>query len=410
MTEFGYNRAMKKKIAIIIERASIALGGAERSVFELAGVIKSLGLEVDILAAKGQTNTGSIRVLCQDRPGKRACYFTFAKVLKKYLSENHYHLIHSVLPFDFADVYQPRGGTYVEAILRNAASYQNRLLQSYKQFTAFVNLRRTALLRAERKLCMEPNGPVIVAISQYVAEQFKQHYSVADERIVVISNGIKITKRIDTAEADKLRAQILAQLGRKEADNPVLFMFVANNFRLKGLAVLIKAMSVYIKSLSCKAGRQACLVVAGGGKTNKYRRLAHKLNPSMATRKIVFLGPIRHIQNALSIIDVAVLPTFYDPCSRYILEALAASKPVITTRFNGAREQFVNNRHGRVIEQSEDVSALAEAIDYFTDTDNIRKASEAIVADNLKEKISIKRAAEQLISIYESILQKKDRK
>ncbi|MHC4285491.1 MAG: glycosyltransferase family 4 protein [Planctomycetota bacterium] len=121
---------MKKKIAIIIERANIALGGAERSVFELAAALKTHGLEVDILAAKGQTNARSIRILCQDSHGKRARFLTFATALKRHLSENHYHLIHSVLPFDFADVYQPRGGTYIESILRNAVSYQNKLLES----------------------------------------------------------------------------------------------------------------------------------------------------------------------------------------------------------------------------------------------------------------------------------------
>ena len=169
-------------------------------------------------------------------------------------------------------------------------------------------------------------------------------------------------------------------------------------------------MSVYGEARRGKTGRQAYLVVAGGGRTHKYRRLIRKLNPPTADGKIVFLGPIRHIQNALSIIDVAILPTFYDPCSRYILEALAADKPVITTRFNGASEQFVNNRHGKVIERSEDVLALAEAIGYFTDTNNIKAASEAIVADNLKEKISITRVARQLMSVYESILQKKGQK
>ena len=401
---------MKKKIAIIIERANIAMGGAERSVFELAAALKAHGLEVDILAAKGQTNARSIRILCPDSPGKRTGYLTFAKALKKHLSENNYDIVHSVLPFDFADVYQPRGGTYAESVLRNAVSYQNKLLESYKRMTAFANLRRTTLLRAERKLCRAPNGPVIAAISQYVAEQFKQHYGVTNGRIVVISNGVKINKRINTAEAGKLRTQILAQLGLKETDKPVFFLFVANNFRLKGLAVLLKAMSVYCEAACRKTGREAYLVVAGSGKTHKYRQLAKKLNPSMAERKIVFLGPIRHIQNALSIIDVAILPTFYDPCSRYILEALAAEKPVITTRFNGASEQFVNNRHGKVIERSEDIPALAEAICYFADTNNIQKVSEAIVADNLKEKISINRVARQLISLYESILQRKDQK
>jgi UDP-glucose:(heptosyl)LPS alpha-1,3-glucosyltransferase len=399
---------MKKKIAIVIERANIALGGAERSVFELAAALGAHDLEVDMIAAKGQTNAKSIKILCGDSPGKRACYFTFAKALKKHLSENHYDIVHSVLPFDFADIYQPRGGTYPESILRNAASYQNKLFESYKRITAFANFRRTVLLNAERKLCKESSGSVIAAVSQYVSRQFKQHYGVADSRLVVIPNGIKINKRVDTVETDKLRTQILAKLGLKEADNPVLFLFVANNFRLKGLAVLIKAMSLYREVARGKKGRQPYLVVAGGGRTHKYRRLAKQLNSAGGIDgKIIFLGPVRYIQNALSIIDVAVLPTFYDPCSRYILEALAADKPVITTKFNGASEQFVNNRHGKVIEQSEDASALAEAIGYFTDTNNIKMASEAIIADHLKETISIDRVARQIISVYESILKKK---
>ena len=401
---------MNKKIAIITERAKAELGGAERSIFELAEALRENGLEVDILAAKGKTDTVNVRILCQDRPGKRVSYFPFAKALRKYLSENHYDLIHSVLPFDFLDVYQPRGGTYAESILRNAASYDNKLLESYKRITALANIRRTTLLRAERKLCKRPDGPVIVAISQYVAEQLKQHYGVADERIVIVPNGIKTDEDVDTVEAERIRNQIFTQLGLNEADKAVLFVFAANNFRLKGLAVLIKALSVYNETTFRKTGRPAYLIVAGGGKKQKYRELAKRLNPSMVDREIVFLGPIKHIQNALSITDVAVLPTFYDACSRYILEALAAGKPVITTRFNGASEQFVHNRHGKVIERSEDISALAEAIGYFTDTNNIRKASEAIIADNLKEQISIKRAAKQLLAVYESVLQKKDQK
>jgi glycosyltransferase involved in cell wall biosynthesis len=394
---------IKKKIALIIERTDIALGGAERSVFEMAAALSALGLEVDTLAAKGQTNAKNIHILCQNTPGNRTGYFTFAKVLKKHLSENHYDIIHSVLPFDFADVYQPRGGSFAEAILRNAASYQNKFIESCKRVTAFANFRRTMLLRAERKLCKDSNGPVIVALSKYVAEQFKKHYGVSDDRIVVVPNGIKINKRIDIGHADNLRSQILAQLGLREADNPVFFLFVANNFRLKGLACLIKAMQLVSPNIT---ERKAYLIVAGNDRTHKYRRFAKKLN---VHRKIIFLGAVRHIQNALSITDVAVLPTFYDPSSRYILEAIAANKPVITTEFNGAADLFVNDRHGKVIDCAENITALAQAISYFTDTNNIRKASQAIVADNLEEKISISRVAEQLIPVYESILEKREK-
>ncbi len=398
---------MKKRVAIIVERANIALGGAERSVFELAAALSGLGLEVDIIAAKGQADTKNIRILCPDRPGKRVCYFTFAKALRKHLSESNYDIIHSILPFDFADVYQPRGGSYAESILRNAASYENQFLESYKKLTAFTNLRRTILLSAERKLSQGPDGPVIAALSQYVAEQFKRHYNTDAQRIAVIPNGVKTDKRVSTSQADRLRTQVLAEARVRESDNPILFLFVANNFRLKGLAVLIKAMQTAARH---DMERKAYLIVAGNGRTGKYSRLAKRLGPRTTGKKIVFLGPVSHIESALSITDVAVLPTFYDPSSRFILEALAAGKPVITTKFNGATDLFVNNRHGIVIDTPENINALAEAIGYFTDTDNIQTASQAIIEDNLKENISVSRAARQLMNVYESILQRKGQK
>lgn len=392
---------MNKKIAIIIERANTALGGAERSVFELTAALTAHGFEAHIVAAKGQADAKNIHILCQDRHGKRTDYFTFAESLKKHLSENQYSLIHSVLPFDFADVYQPRGGAYAESILRNAASYQNKLLESYKKLTAFTNFRRSILLRAERKLAQQPDGPVIAALSDYVAEQFKEHYGTSKERIAIIPNGVRTNKQINTGQADRLRSQILSKLNLKEADKPSLFLFAANNFRLKGLAVLIKAMAATVRY---DTERKGYLIVAGNGQIHKYRHIAKRLNIS---KRVVFLGHIGHIQDALSITDVAILPTFYDPSSRFILEALAAGKPVITTRFNGATDLFVNNRHGKVIESPGDISALAEAIVYFTDINNIQKASQAIAEDNIEEKISIRRAAKQLVTVYESILQRK---
>jgi UDP-glucose:(heptosyl)LPS alpha-1,3-glucosyltransferase len=402
--EQTYLRFTMKKVAIIIERADTSLGGAERSMFELAGALSQLGLGVDILAAKGQTDSKNIRILCKDMLGKRAGYFVFKKALRRHLSENRYDIIHSVLPYDFIDVYQPRGGSYAESILRNAASYQNKFIESYKKLTAFTNLRRTVLQRVERKLCKNPDGPIIAALSQYVAEQFKRHYAVRDERIVVIPNGVNVDRQINPEEAKKLRAQILSQLGLKETDNPVLFLFVANNFRLKGLAVLIKAMQLVSQR---KTLQSAYLIVAGNDRIGKYRRMAEKLG---IYKNIIFLGHIKDIQNILSIINVAVLPTFYDPSSRFILEALAAGKPVITTGFNGAADLFVHNRHGIVLDTPEDVTALAEAVIFFTDTDNIRKASAAITADNLKEKISIKSVARQLKIVYESISKRKQQK
>ena len=105
--------------------------------------------------------------------------------------------------------------------------------------------------------------------------------------------------------------------------------------------------------------------------------------------------------------DVAVLPTFYDPSSRFILEALAAGKPVITTKYNGACDLFADNRHGIIIKKPQDATELAKAIIHYTETEKINNASNAIIDDKLVEKISITRVSHELVKLYELIITKK---
>jgi glycosyltransferase involved in cell wall biosynthesis len=125
--------------------------------------------------------------------------------------------------------------------------------------------------------------------------------------------------------------------------------------------------------------------------------------------KILFLGTVGVIGNLLAAADVAVLPTFYDPSSRFILEALALDKPVITTRFNGASEQFTDNRHGKVIDRPDNVAALAGSLTHFMDSGNIQKASQAILQDNIRQRVSISRVAGQLREFYDRLMKKRRR-
>ena len=386
------------KVAIIIERADIALGGAERSVLELAGAIRQAGVDVTVLAAAGFANGKNLRVLL---PGvKRASLNVFGKALKSHLGENHYDIIHSVLPFDFADVYQPRGGTYAEAILRNADSYGGNLIRCYKTLTHSVNFRRASLLKAEKKLCKNGNTAV-AAISEYVKQQFMGHYGLSEERIKLIPNGVKEVGQVNTTAAKQLRSQILLMLGLSASSKAALFLFAANNFRLKGLGGLIKAVAVSAKQ---KNSKPVYLVVAGAGSSRNYRGLAENYGIS---ERIAFLGPLRDIHEALYMSDAAVLPSYYDPCSRFILEALTAGKPVITTRFNGASERFEDGRHGRIIESADDTEVLAEALNYFAEPENAARASKAIRQDGIAEKVSISKHAEKMTELYKSILDQK---
>jgi hypothetical protein len=136
------------KTAIIIERVNVALGGAERSISELARQLATAGVDVTILAAKGDYQSQNTKVLCNDYPGKRTPLNVFAKALKQHLGQNDYDIIHSTLPFDFADIYQPRGGSYLEAMIRNADSYENAFVRFFKKATHFTNLKRYAMVKA----------------------------------------------------------------------------------------------------------------------------------------------------------------------------------------------------------------------------------------------------------------------
>jgi UDP-glucose:(heptosyl)LPS alpha-1,3-glucosyltransferase len=65
--------------------------------------------------------------------------------------------------------------------------------------------------------------------------------------------------------------------------------------------------------------------------------------------------------------DVLVHPTFYDPCARVALEALACGLPVVTTRRNGAAELMRDGREGFVIEHPRNTAGLAERLKLLED-------------------------------------------
>lgn len=383
---------MVKRVAIIIERTDVALGGAERSISEVADALSALGLEVHLLVAKGASDGARTHVLCQDFPGTRAPLAVFREAIRRHLAGNHYDVVHSVLPFDFADLYQPRGGTYAESALRNAASYANPAVRLYKRLTAWANRRRMELLRAERCLCRGSTGPLIAALSQYVVDQLRTHYGADPQRVVLTLNGVATGGQVDAMEVNTLRSRIAGET----QNNPVVFLFAAHNFRLKGLDRLIRALAM-TKSPSC-------LSVVGAGKIDGPKRLAQRLG---VANRIVFLGPLNQVQNAIAAADVGILPTFYDPSSRFILETLAAGKPVITTRFNGATDHFTDGRHGIVVDSPDNIPAMAEAICHFTVPENLRRAALAIAEDGLAETISIRRVANELLGVYERIQERK---
>lgn len=384
------------KIALIIERMDIRLGGAERSISELSHAMIQQGLDVTLLAAQGRAGEIPSEILCGDS-GKRTDHTTFAEALRRHLSNHSYDITHTVLPFGFADIYQPRGGSYAETILRTAASHETPLKEWVKRITAFTNRRRQQWFAAERSLSTGPEGPVIAALSKYVVQQFKRHYNTPEDRLALIANGVNTDQPTDADAVAQFTQDVRRQLEISPQSEPVFYLFGAHNFRLKGLAPLLTAFAQ-------SAQPNRFLLVAGHGNERPFRQTieAHRLE-----RNVLFLGATSQMQQALAASHVAVLPTFYDPASRFILEALAARKPVITTSFNGACDLFTSERHGIIVDAPGNIPALANALDRLGQEGTRQAMTQAIAEDNLKENLSIERVARELIALYTSILKKK---
>lgn len=380
------------KAAIIIERAEIGLGGAERSVSELAGELRRQDVEATILAAKGTASDDTI-VLCGDYPGKRVRLKVFEAALRAHFKTHSYDIIHSTLPLGIADVYQPRGGSYREAMLGHIASYSCPCRRILKRGTHWLNFRRTEYLKAEKQVCTR-SPLTVAALSGLVKTHFQKHYHLPDERIAVIPNGIDTDIRRDTRAADKIKDDILASVSIPADRQPIFFLFAANNPQLKGIGALLKTMQDLLDQPA--ANVYPVLVTAGAKKIRT------------GTANVVSLGNLGRICDALSVCDAAVLPTWYDPCSRFILEALAMGKPVITTRFNGAAERFEHQKHGIILDRPDDIAGLAAAIRLFCDREKIELARNAIVDDNLKEHVSISKHVNTLIALYESVIKNRD--
>jgi UDP-glucose:(heptosyl)LPS alpha-1,3-glucosyltransferase len=84
-------------------------------------------------------------------------------------------------------------------------------------------------------------------------------------------------------------------------------------------------------------------------------------------KSVIFAGQCMEMRNAYFAADFLVHPTFYDPCSLVVLEALACGLPVVTSRYNGASELLTPLGEGFVINDPHDAERLAWCMRHLLD-------------------------------------------
>lgn len=383
------------KIALVIERMEAWRGGAETSTLQYAQSLKDAGCEVHLVtASRGQPPAGiTLNMLPGSNFNRAWATYSFHQKARKLILADNFDVVHAVAPFAGANLYQPRSGTVVETIERNLALCPPGK-RPWKRLFNRLNTRQQLLLRLEQKMLTANPGPVVVAISDYVTRQLTEHYHLPASRIRQVFNAVDTTL-LTLPEAEKKANRQAIRTLYHLADHEVVLLCVAHNFKLKGVAPLLTAVG---QILSAQPQLPLKLLIIG--RDNPVPHLQHAERLGIAER-VQFVGSTERMPAFYHASDVLVHPTYYDPCSRVVLEALAAGLPCITTRHNGAGEIMGNGRGGLVISDADCIPELAEAIGRMTDV--LFRKNCSVSAGALAETLSMTRHVSEMLEVYQEL-------
>ncbi len=384
---------MALKIAVVSESVSSARGGAETSTSQFVQHLLDQGVNVDLYTRTQPEPCDRLTVHTIETGGglKALRTLRFSSKVDQLLARRRYDVVHAITPCLAADVYEPRGGTMPETVQRNLALRQFSASRALKRIANHLNLKQRAMLRLERQLVCRKRPPVVVAISEYVRRQLTHHYRLSADSIRMIFNGVDYQPCSDEQRQFD-RAAVRELYG--VAEDQVLALVIAHNFKLKGVAPWLAA----LRLLRRRHGDKFKSIIIGKASARPYVRLAHSLAVSNLA---MFVGPTQRTREFLHAADVLVHPTYYDPCSRVVLEAMLCGVPPVTTRFNGAAEVITDGVTGKIIASPEDIEDLARAVEDAA-APEIRSQLERTQED-LVERLSMKRHAVEVIDLYRHI-------
>jgi UDP-glucose:(heptosyl)LPS alpha-1,3-glucosyltransferase len=235
----------------------------------------------------------------------------------------------------------------------------------------------------ERDLLRDPNGPVVLCLSDYVKGFVRQHYpQLPDERMVRLFNAVDLER--------------FNPDGERAVSGWVNALIIAQDYERKGLGEAIRAVAKV-------SDPRLRLTVVGKQDPARYATLAKQLGVG---DRVVFHPPTNRPEAFYRQADFFVLPTKHDPCSLVVLEALAMGLPVISTRFNGACEIMTDGTHGQVLDDPADVDALARAMANLCDDNARQRMTMACMA--LRPRLAYAHHLDELLAIYGRVIARRE--
>lgn len=188
----------------------------------------------------------------------------------------------------------------------------------------------------------------MIAVSEGERETMVRAGVVPAERVRVVNNGV------DPGLWEGATPYTRAELGLAADARLVLVAGLLNS--AKGQDFAIRALA---EGVLTGRGDVELLLAGHGDDLAALQALAAELG---VQDHVHFLGWRDDVPRLMASCDVALLPSRWEGMPYVVLEAMAAGKPVVATRVDGARDLVEEGRTGLVVDVG-DVPALAQALD-----------------------------------------------
>jgi UDP-glucose:(heptosyl)LPS alpha-1,3-glucosyltransferase len=388
---------MERKIrfAIGILDFSKKKGGAERYIIDLCTRMAEEGYEVHVYTE----HQGEVDPRIYFHPVKTIPFpkslrlLSFAIRATAAIIKGSYDITFGVGNTLKADILQPHGGVHWAWFWRSLRVYEHPLLWAIKFLGRIFSPKQWASGWVEDAPYQQKILPMLIAISDMVKQDMLHWYQIPEERITVVYNGV------DIEHFHPRNRQYREEIRRRHGiGEERVILFVSNNFRMKGLTYLMKALGKIKK----EDHPPFKLLVLGRDRQSPYLHLAKTMG---ILDKVIFVGSTSEPEKYYGASDFLVHPTFYDACSLTVLEALASGLPVITTHSNGAGGIITDGQEGFVISDPRVDQILVEKISFFLNHEKIERAS--IAARHLAESYSLERNWREMETLLQSSFIKK---
>lgn len=226
-----------------------------------------------------------------------------------------------------------------------------------------------------------------VCVSEAVRDLTVNRYHVADDRIRVIHNGIRL-EEIRNVGADS-RARIRQTLDI-DPRRPVLGM-VGRMHPVKGHRTLLSVMP----QITASCPDVLLLLVGDGPERPACEELVDRLG---LRASVMFVGSRTDVPELLTAMDLVLMPSHSEGLGLAAIEGLAAGKPVVAFDVGGLREVVGNGVNGRLV-RAGDGAAFGQAVVELI-RDPARLALYSAAALRGSERFSVEEHVRRLIECY----------